>query len=272
MVIIGASFIGMEVAAHLSGKAATVTVVGNSDIPFQNSLGPEIGSYLKQLHLDKSVRFVMETIPTEFVTNTDGALEKVVLGNGEEIAADVVVLGIGVTSSTNYIDDDEIKTDSRGFVIVNDCMKTNVDNIYAVGDIAKFPLHLRSFNGPRLVNIGHWQIAKAHGKCAALNIASPESHPLKTVPFFWTVQYGKSIRYAGIAPDGYDDIVFDGQVISGKFVAFYIKDDSVMAVATLGRDPVAADFANLLQEGNCLKREDLADEAWRSKYSLSAKI
>ena len=272
MVIIGASFIGMEVAAHLSDKAASVTVVGNSDIPFQNSLGPEIGAYIKQLHLDKGVKCTMEASPTDFVTNEDGALEKVILDNGEEIEADVVVLGIGVIPSISYIQNEEIKTDSRGYIIVNDCLKTNVDNIYAVGDIIKFPLHLRSFNGPRLVNVGHWQTAKAHGRCAALNIAASEEKPLKTVPFFWTVQYGKSIRYAGIAPDGYDDIVFDGQVISGKFVAFYIKNDIVVAVATLGRDPIAADFANFLLEGNTLNREDLADETWRNKYSLSAKI
>ena len=272
MVIIGASFIGMEVAAHLSDKAASVTVVGNVDIPFKNSLGPEIGSYIKQMHLDKGVKFLLETNPTEFVANEDGAVEKVILGNGEEIDADVVVLGIGVVPTTSYIKDEEIKTDSRGFIIVNDCLKTNVDNIYAAGDIIKFPLNLRSFNGPRLINVGHWQTAKAHGRCAALNIATSDRKPLQTVPFFWTVQYGKSIRYAGVSPDGYDDIVYDGEVVSGKFVAFYIKNDIVVAVATLGRDPVAADFANFLLEGNTLKREDIADETWRNKYSLSAKI
>ena len=262
----------MEVAAHLSDKAATVTVVGNSEIPFQNSLGPEIGSYIKQLHLDKGVKFVMETSPSEFLTNEDGELEKVVLENGDHINSDLVVLGIGVNPTTSYIQNEEIETDSRGFIVVNECMKTNVDNIYAAGDITKFPLHLSSFGGPRMVSVGHWQIAKAHGRCVALNISALEQKPLQTVPFFWTVQYGKSIRYAGIATDGYDDIVYDGDVVSGKFVAFYIKNDNVVAVATLGRDPIAADFANFLLEGNSLKREELADEAWRNKYSLSAKL
>jgi NADPH-dependent 2,4-dienoyl-CoA reductase/sulfur reductase-like enzyme len=272
VVIVGASFIGMEVAAYLSDKASSVTVVGKSDIPFRLAFGPKIGLYLQKLHLNKNVKFVMETGPKEFITNGEGILEKVVLENGEELDADVVVLGLGVNPSTDYIIDEEVEKDSRGYIIVNECMKTNVDNIFAVGDIAKFPLDLPTFEGVKNINVGHWQIANAHGKCAALNIATVNPHSLKTVPFFWTMQYGKSIRYAGCAPDGYDDIVYDGDVEEGKFVAFYLKNDIVMAVATLGRDPVAADFANLMLEGKTLSRENITNEVWRNKYSLSAKI
>ena len=271
MVIVGASFIGMEVAAYLKDKAASVTVVGNTDIPFSSVLGPEIGSYLKRLHMDKNVKFVMGTKPKKFFTNDEGVLTKVLLENGDELVSDIVVFGIGVVPSTDYIINEEIHMDSKGSVIVDNCMKTNVDNIFAAGDIAAFPLDLPTFEAIHQVSIGHWQLANAHGKCAALNIASSEKNPLKTVPFFWTVQFGKSLRFSGCAPDGYDDIVYDGNVEEGKFVAFYMKNDIVVAVATLGRDPVAADFANLLLEGNILRRENIKNEQWRNKYSIVAK-
>ena len=110
-----------------------------------------------------------------------------------------------------------IQKDSRGNVIVDNYMKTNLKNVYAVGDIASFPLRLPTFSGEeKWVNIGHWQLASAHGRCAGLNIGlsscETKQHGIKTVPFFWTVQFGKSIRYAGHAPDGYDDVVYDGTV------------------------------------------------------------
>ena len=271
MVIVGASFIGMEVAAYLSDKAASLTVIGNSDIPFKSTLGPDIGLYLKHLHMEKKVKFVMGTKPKKLLTNSEGILTRVLLENGDELDSDVLVLGIGVNPSTDYIINQEIEMDPNGYVIVDNCMKTNVDNIFAVGDIAAFPLDLPTFEGVRQVNIGHWQLANAHGKCAALNIASSKNNPLKTVPFFWTVQFGKSVRFAGCAPDGFDDIVYDGNVKDGKFVAYYMKNNIVVAVATLGRDPVAADFANLLHEGNILQRENITNEEWRDKYSIKAK-
>ena len=269
--IVGASFIGMEAAAFLSDKAASVTVVGNRDIPFSAVLGPEIGSYLKGLHTAKNVKFVMGTTPEKFITNSEGSLCKVALENGEEIDTDVVVLGIGVDPSTEYIRNNDVQMDSRGFVIVDECMKTNVDNIFAAGDIASFPLDLPTLDGKRQVSIGHWQLANAHGRIAALNIASSERKPLKSVPFFWTMQFGKSIRFSGHAPDGFDEIVYEGDVKDGKFIAYYLKNDIVMAVATLGRDPVAADFANVLLEGDILRKENLTNEEWRNKYSVVAK-
>ena len=105
-----------------------------------------------------------------------------------------------------------------------------------------------------------------------MNIGLSDEIPLKTVPFFWTVQFGKSLRYAGSAPDGYDDIKYNGNLQDGKCVAFYMKNDIAVAVATLGMDPVAADFANLLLEGNILRGENINDDTWRNKYSLLAKV
>ncbi|CAB4057063.1 AIFM3 [Lepeophtheirus salmonis] len=163
--------------------------------------------------------------------------EAVALSDGSEIPADVVVLGVGVFPNTkDYLKDSGVLTDERGYILVNERMETNIEGIYAA--------------------------AKSHGRIAAYNVASfsPESPKtqIKTVPFFWTVQYGKSLRVAGFA-DSYDEIIYDGSVSDGKFAAFYVKEGKVMSVATLMRDPIAAKFADFLRKGNVLTKECIDD-------------
>jgi len=198
-------------------------------------------------------------------------LTKVLLNNGQELDADVCVVGIGCAPNTSFLSDESgIKLDSMGFIQVDQNLKSvSAANVYAAGDIAKFPLRLPTTAAD--VAIGHWQLAFNHGNTAGLNVDAHESStPVNTVPFFWSMQYGKSIRYAGHAPHGFDEITYDGSVEEGKFAAYYLKDGVVMAVATLMKDPLAADFANLLMDGKKLTKEDLANESWRDKYSLKA--
>ena len=261
IVVIGSSFIGMEVAAFFSSGTteATVTVVSSSSVPFEASLGPEIGKFVMKMHQDKGVKFETKVRPSEFI-GENGKVTKVRLDNGTELEADCVVLGVGVTPSTAFLSDTSVELDSRGYVIVNEHMETNIDGIYAVGDIAKFPLKIKDSES---VAIGHWQLALAHGQLVAKVITATNSDKPKidTVPFFWTVQFGKSIRYSGYG--AYDEIVYDGDVQEGKFAAFYVKGDDVVSVASLMRDPVVADFANYLKNGNTLKKSDI--QTWLKK-------
>jgi len=274
VVIIGSSFIGMEVAAFLSKQAASVTVVGNTKAPFSNVLGEEVGQWMRQLHESKGVKFQMETCPKELLTDPDtGNVTKVVLDNGQELEADLCVVGIGVVPNTAFAKGSGLKMDSRGFVEVDGNLRSSVANVFAAGDIAKFPLdlpNLANSPAPPQAAIGHWQLALSHGKTSGMNVASETTTPVRTVPFFWSMQYGKSVRYAGHAPHGFDEIAYDGTVAEGKFAAYYLKDGVVMAVATLMMDPLAADFANLLMDGRKLTKEDLADQSWRDKYSVKA--
>ena len=108
--------------------------------------------------------------------------------------------------------------------------------------------------------------AQSHGRCIGLNIGLEESEKtsIKTVPFFWTVQYGKNIRYAGYAPK-YDDIIYDGVPEEGSFVAYFCYQDQVKAIATLGRDPLAADFANHLLEGKTLTKTEALQGDWMNR-------
>ncbi len=256
IVIIGTSFIGMEVAASLAadkGVSATISVVGSGVAPFHRSLGPEIGRYLQGIHEQKGVKFIMNSGISAF-HGKEGRVEEAQLKGGESIPADLVVLGIGAVPNTAFLKDSGIDLTPSGHVKVDEMLQVeDAPGVFAAGDIAEFPLST-SVGSPRAA-IGHWQLASAHGRCAALNAIGANT-PLKTVPFFWTAQFGKSVRYAGYAPN-FDDVHYDGEVSSGQFVAFYCQGSTVAAVATLGRDPVAARFANLLAGGKTLLKENI---------------
>ena len=248
VVVIGTSFIGMEVAAALVDTAASVTVIGRDKVPFLASLGEEVGRAVMSLHQQKGVQFCMEEQVAEF-TGTE-RVEAVVLKSDRRLKADLVVVGVGVTPATNITG---LPTDQRGYVEVNPKMAVSgLQDVWAAGDIVTFPLN--TYKDAR-VNIGHWGLAMYHGKVAALNMLSIDVN-LNTVPFFWTVQFGKSIRYAGHGA-GWDSVLVErAEELEAGLLAVYCRDEEVVAVATLGRDPVAAKFANFVKAGNVLRKED----------------
>lgn len=249
LVIIGTSFIGMEVAAAMVETAASVTVIGRDRVPFLASLGDEVGKYIMSLHQQQGVQFCLEQEVAEFSADSEGRLEGVVLKTDRRLKADLVVIGVGVIPATDIAG---VTLDQRGLVEVDVTMATGMNNVWAAGDIVKFPLTTYQ---DQVVNIGHWGLAMYLGKVAALNMIGKETKA-NTVPFFWTVQFGKSLRYAGLGNGWNSAKVFINEE-EGKLLAIYCKDDVVCSVATLGRDPVAAEFANYVKSGRVLK----ADEA-----------
>ncbi|TRY92537.1 hypothetical protein DNTS_024544 [Danionella cerebrum] len=243
VVIVGTSFIGMEVAAYLSDKAASVTVIGTSCFPFQSSLGLEIGKMTKQMLEEKNVKFYSSNGVAE-ICGENGKVKEVVLKNGEVLPADVVIVGIGVIPNSDFLKETLVEIDSRSAVVVDEFMKTNIADIFAAGDVVSFPLALV---GHKSVNIGHWQLAQAHGRIAGLNMMNQQV-AINTVPFFWTMMLGKSIRYTGYG-EGYTEIVFKGSTEERKFLAFYIKDEEVVAAASMNFDPAVARLAEMLLMG-----------------------
>uniref|UniRef100_A0AAQ5X4B0 Rieske domain-containing protein n=1 Tax=Amphiprion ocellaris TaxID=80972 RepID=A0AAQ5X4B0_AMPOC len=241
-VVIGASFIGMEVASYLSDKAASVALVGTSRYPYERSLGPEIGNMSMQMLEEQNVKFYMKDEVTE-IRGENGKVKEVVLKSGTVLEADVVIAGIG-----NYI------LLLQGFChellsLFKQYMRTNIPDVFAAGDVTSFPLTIR---GDQRVNIGHWQMSQAHGRIAALNMLKKPTK-IESIPFFWTVLLGKSIRYAGYA-EGYTEIVFKGKVEERKFVALYIKDEVVVAAASLMFDPAVSRVAELMATGQTLTK------------------
>ncbi|XP_050934833.1 LOW QUALITY PROTEIN: apoptosis inducing factor mitochondria associated 4 [Lates calcarifer] len=247
-VIIGASFIGMEVASFLSDKAASVAMVGSTRYPFERSLGPEIGKMTMQMLEEQNVKFYMDDRVTE-IKGENGKVKEVVLTSGTVLEADVVIAGIGVIPNSDFLAGSKVELDSRKAVIVDKFMKTSIADIFSAGDVTSFPL---AICGDQRVNIGHWQMSQAQGRVAALNMLNKPTK-LESVPFFWTVLLGKSVRYTGYG-EGYTEIIFKGKVEERKFLAFYIKDEVVVAAASLMFDPAVARLAELMARGHIIKK------------------
>lgn len=248
VVVYGSSFIGMEAAAFCASHSGSVTVVGRSKTPFQETLGEAIGVRIAKLFTDKGVNFKMSTTITEI--KGDSTVESVVLSNQEVIPADVVIIGLGSTMATDFLDGSGIDISPSGAIPVNQFLETNCASVFAGGDIAEAPVH--AIEGNERVAIGHWGLAHYHGRVAALNMVSKPT-PLKTVPFFWTMLFGTSFRYSGYGK-GYDDIVSGGDLEGLKFASYFCKGDRVIAVVTVGLDPIAAVFAERLNSNEPLTK------------------
>ncbi|XP_013379769.1 apoptosis-inducing factor 3 isoform X2 [Lingula anatina] len=251
--IVGNSFIGMEVAAYLASKAASVSVIGRSSVPLQSVLGQQVGQRLLKLFEEKGVKFFNNDSVKEFI-GREGSVREVVLNDGGTLPADMVLVGIGVTPATGFLEGSGVMLNDSGHVIVDKFMKTNKDNIFAAGDIAEFPLFL---TGDRKATIGHWQMAQAHGRVAALNMLGQDAE-IYSVPYFWTVLFGKSLRYTGYGA-GYDEVVLHGDLGELKFVAFYTKGDSVVAVSSLNFDPIVSQAAEVFAAGKTIRKEEISE-------------
>ncbi|XP_037604283.1 apoptosis-inducing factor 3 [Sebastes umbrosus] len=250
VVLVGTSFVGMEVASYLIGKAFSITVIGSSELPYQNTLGREIGKITMKMLSEKNVKFYMNDNVTE-VKGVDGKVKEVVLKSGKVIPADVLIVGIGIKPNSEFLRGSKILMDSKNFVTVDKYMCTSVPGVYCGGDLTTFPLAMAKY---QLVNIGHWQMAQAHGRIAALNMLGKATE-LSSVPFYWTVLLGKTIRYAGYG-EGYTDIVVKGKFEDKKFLAFYIKNDEVIAAASLNYDPAVSAVAERFAAGKVITKKE----------------
>uniref|UniRef100_A0A8C7L0W6 Apoptosis inducing factor mitochondria associated 5 n=1 Tax=Oncorhynchus kisutch TaxID=8019 RepID=A0A8C7L0W6_ONCKI len=250
IVIVGTSFVGMEVASYMTDKASSITVIGSSELPYQKTLGPEIGKVTMMMLAEKDVAFYMNDNVSE-VRGENGKVKEVVLKSGTVIPADVLIVGIGVIPNSEFLQGTPIAMDSKSSVIVDKCMRTNVLEVFCGGDLATFPLTMAK---DQRVNIGHWQMAQAHGRVAALNMLNIPTE-LNSVPYYWTVLLGKNIRYTGYG-EGYTDIVVKGKVEEQKFLAFYIKDDEVIAAASLNYDPAVSAVAERFAAGNTITKKE----------------
>ncbi|KAL1787394.1 apoptosis-inducing factor 3 isoform X1 [Sigmodon hispidus] len=250
-VVVGAGFLGMEVAAYLTEKAHSVSVVELEETPFRRFLGERVGRALMKMFENNRVKFYMQTEVLELRAQ-EGKLQEVVLKSSKVLRADVCVVGIGAVPATGFLRQSGIGLDSRGFIPVNKMMQTNIPGVFAAGDAVTFPLAWRN---NRKVNIPHWQMAHAQGRVAAQNMLAQEAE-INTVPYLWTAMFGKSLRYAGYG-EGFDDVIIQGDLEELKFVAFYTKGDEVIAVASMNYDPIVSKVAEVLASGRAIRKREV---------------
>ncbi|MDO7884817.1 FAD-dependent oxidoreductase [Hymenobacter cheonanensis] len=240
VVIIGSSFIGMEAAGSLIGDTRRVTVIAQEKEPFARVLGPEIGAMFRKMHEEKGVKFETEAEATALL-GQDGRVTGVQLKTGRLLPAEVVVLGVGVRPATEFLQAAFPLEKDGGLAV--DAFLQAADRVYAAGDIARFPLAATG----QPARIEHWRVAQQHGQVAARNMLGQQVK-FAAAPFFWTQQYGKSLRYAGHA-ERWDIIIYHGDVSKQDFLAFYVLDERVIAVAGMNRDADMIYLAELLGQG-----------------------
>lgn len=251
VVIVGSSFIGMEVASYLLNKAQSINIISRSPVPFAAVFGKEIGARIKQLFEEKHVVFHSGSDIVKFIGEGD-TLKSVELSSGDVLPADICIVGIGVKPATSFLKDSGIDVDDKGYVVVNEMLETNIKGIYAGGDIVKFPL--TSYENIK-VNICHWQMALSHGHTAAMNMLGKKLI-FHSVPFFWSAMCGKNFRYAGYG-SGFDDVIIKGDLDKFQFIAYYCLQSKVVAVCTVNKDPEAAKFASYISLGEVISKSQI---------------
>ena len=223
-VILGTSFIGLEVASGLRSRKIEVTVVGPDEIPFARQFGEEIGRSLRELHESNGVVFHTGTRATSLQgeTHVTGAT----LENGQTLPADIVLMAVGVKPITGFIQGLEREHDGG---LKTDAAMRIAPSIFAAGDVAFFPLphgdHAR---------IEHWRVAQQQARVAALNMAGG-SATYDGVPFFWTYHYSKNIEYLGHA-EKWDKLILHGDPRQQDFVALLCKDGHVAAIVACNHE------------------------------------
>lgn len=222
MVVIGASFIGLEVTAALRARELEVHVVAPEKRPMERILGPQMGDFVRSLHEEHGVHFHLE----ETVTAIDG--KRVKLKGGDTLDADLVVVGIGVRPRLELAEKTGLKAE-RG-VVVDQYLQASEPDIYAAGDIARWPdPHCRED-----IRVEHWVVAERQGQAAALNMLGFGA-PFTAVPFFWSQHYDVPINYVGHA-EKWDEIVIDGDIPRKDCLLRFKREGRVLAVASIFRD------------------------------------
>ncbi len=254
VVVIGAGFIGAEVASTCAAMGCKVTVLEALEIPLSNVLGPMLGTHCASLHAAHGVDLRTGVSvagvgrrPSEVGTGAPSSPLVVELSGGEVVPADVVVVGIGVAPCTDWLDDSGVTTENG---VVCDDRLFAADGVVAAGDVARW--RWRHDGEEELIRIEHWEVAAQAGMAAARSLLAgrARARPFTPVPYFWSDQF--DIRFQVIGnPRGDDDVeVVDGSLDEGKFVALFGRAGRLRAVMAIGRPRLLMGYRPLLEQGS----------------------
>lgn len=263
VVIIGGGFIGSESAAALKDKfkdAQNVHMIYSSQFPLQSQLGDKVGEFIAIQHEKNGVVLHPGKKATQ-IKGVDGKATAVVLDDGSELAADLVLVGAGALPATKFLAGSGVRLDKWGAVVCDPFLQSSVADVYAAGDICAYP----SWVNGQLQRIEHYSSAMNQGSHAAFNMLG-KLVPYANVPFFWTRHYNKAIQYGGFAVD-YDEVYISGNMEEGKFIAFYAdKQGKILAVSGCMQSAAVLTYIEAMQQNlmPSLKEIKYGKETWET--------
>jgi 3-phenylpropionate/trans-cinnamate dioxygenase ferredoxin reductase subunit len=223
LVVVGAGWIGAEIAASARQQGCEVTTLEVSSLPLERVLGPELGQIYLDIHRDHGVEFIPETTVERF--EGDGAVERVITRDGAAIDTPSVVVGIGVEPRVALAAGAGIAVDNG--ILVDERLASETPGVFAAGDVANA---IHPFYGRRL-RVEHWANALEQGPAVARSMLGSTT-PYDHLPYFFSDQYEVGFEYSGFATE-WDRVVFRGDVEAREFIAFWVEDERVVAAMNL---------------------------------------
>ncbi len=250
ILVVGAGFIGAEVAASSRMRGLDVTVLEMLPVPLQRGLGDAVGRIYGEIHRERGVDLRLGEGIAAF--RGHGRLEQVITASGATIDCDVAVVGVGVQPEIDWLVGSGLTLDNG--VVVDELARKNVPDVFAAGDVANW---WHPTLGHRL-RVEHYENAQNQGVAAAKSILG-NAEPYAPVPFFWSDQYDLTLQYVGHAT-GEDEVVFRGDVATRKFLAFYLRHGRLVAALGINRFRDVSAARRLIRDGVPVTEEQLSDE------------